>query len=215
MFNSVVDNLEKEKQRIREKIWKKFIELNISAFPPPQGRIPNFVGADQAANLLRKTDIYRNSKVIFCSPDSPQRPVREMALKDGKNLIMASPRLKHGFIIIYPEKVKGIERFASTIKGAFKLGRKIRGPISADLAVIGSVAVDKSGNRLGKGGGYGDREIRAILENNPQTVIATTVHPIQVMKKVPATSKDQKIDLIITINEVIWTEWGKKRHLIK
>ncbi|HEX3012754.1 MAG TPA: 5-formyltetrahydrofolate cyclo-ligase, partial [Methanobacterium sp.] len=47
--------------------------------------------------------------------------------------------------------VKGNEETASTINGAFKFGKKIHEFPEVDLVVEGSVAVDKSGNRLGKG----------------------------------------------------------------
>jgi len=114
-----------KKQLMREKIWSEMERLRIAAFPLPcRGRIPNFVGAEAAAERLRQLKEWKNAKVVFVNPDSPQRKVRENALKDGKTLIVASPRLKKSFMLIDPAKVKGEERFASTIKGAFKFGVK-------------------------------------------------------------------------------------------
>ena len=90
-------DIKAEKQRLREKIWREMQERGIAKFPLPcWGRIPNFQGAEKAAENLRKLEEWRNAKVIFVSPDSPQRKVRENALKDGKILVMASPRLKEG-----------------------------------------------------------------------------------------------------------------------
>jgi len=37
---------------------------------------------------------------------------------------MASPKLKDGFILIDPFSIKGDKKTASTIKGAFKFGKK-------------------------------------------------------------------------------------------
>jgi len=72
-------------------------EKNIATFPKPiYQRIPNFVGAEKAAQNLRGLPEYKLARVIFCNPDSPQRPVREMVLRDGKMPVMATPRLKQG-----------------------------------------------------------------------------------------------------------------------
>ncbi|MEM0096281.1 MAG: 5-formyltetrahydrofolate cyclo-ligase [Candidatus Bathyarchaeia archaeon] len=101
-------NIVEEKQRLREKIWREMEKAGIAAFPLPcWGRIPNFVGAEEAAEKLRQLDEWKKAKVVFVNPDSPQRKVRENALKDGKILIMASPRLQKGFILIEPTKVRG------------------------------------------------------------------------------------------------------------
>ncbi len=152
-----------QKQLLREKIWSEMERLRIAAFPLPcRGRIPNFVGAEAAAERLRQLEEWKNAKVIFVNPDSPQRKVRENAVKDGKTLIVASPRLKKGFMLIYPAKLKGKERFASTIKGAFKFGLEVQEFPKPDIVVEGSVAVDMHGHRLGKGHGYSD------LNTNPK-----------------------------------------------
>ena len=108
-------------------------QKGIATFPKPvYHRIPNFIGAERAAQILRNLPEYKKAKVIFCNPDSPQRPVREMTLKDGKILVMATPRLKHGFLVIAPETTTGKERFASTIKGAFKYGKETTNFLDAE-----------------------------------------------------------------------------------
>jgi 5-formyltetrahydrofolate cyclo-ligase len=62
-------------------------EKNIAAFPRPvYYRIPNFIGAEKAAQNLRSLPEYESARMIFCNPDSPQRPVRETVLRDGKTL---------------------------------------------------------------------------------------------------------------------------------
>ncbi|MBU2617360.1 MAG: 5-formyltetrahydrofolate cyclo-ligase [Euryarchaeota archaeon] len=95
--------------------------------------------------------------MIFVTPDSPQRPVRETVLRDGKLLLMASPRMKSGFILISPED--GDPREASTIKGALMMGRSADlTSVKVDLLVTGAVAVDRTGRRLGKGTGYFDTQ---------------------------------------------------------
>ena len=64
------------------------------------------------------------------------------------------------FSRVAPARLRGQFREASTIRGAFRLGRPVSpekmDPI--DLIVAGSVAVTKEGARVGKGGGYSDLE---------------------------------------------------------
>lgn len=193
-------DVRKEKERLREEIWERMEKTRIARFPLPcRGRIPNFVGAEKAAALLQQLEEYRKAKTIFVNPDSPQFYVRRQALLDGKTVVMASPRLKAGFIVLKPELLKGTEDKASTIKGAFKYGELREDIPQVDLAVQGSVAVDLHGNRLGKGGGYGDREIRLIRERGGSDLkVVTTVHSMQVVPSVPREEGDQTIDIIIT-----------------
>jgi len=193
-----------KKQLLREKIWGEMERLRIAVFPLPcRGRIPNFVGAEAAAERLRQLKEWKKAKVIFVNPDSPQRKVRENALKDGKTLIVASPRLKKGFMLIDLAKVKGKERFASTIKGAFKFGLEVQDFPKPDLVVEGSVAVDMHGHRLGKGHGYSDLEIQILKRMFGKVVVATTVHEIQVVEEVPFEEKDEKVSIIVTPTKVI------------
>ena len=183
----------------------------ISRFPKPVfHRIPNFVGAEKAAQKLRELPEYKAAKIVFCTPDSPQRPVREMTLKDGKTLVMATPRIKHGFLVITPETTAGKEQFASTIKGAFKFGKETTNFPKPDLIVTGSVAVDKDGNRLGKGRGYGDREVKMIKKKFGKVPVATTIHDVQLVEYAPSTPHDEKVDIIVTPTKIIRTKHNKR-----
>ena len=193
-----------EKKKLREKIWKILEEKKVARFPfPIRGRIPNFEGSERAAEKLLELEDWRKAKIVFVSPDSPQRKVRELVLKSGKILIMATPRLKQGFLEI--KNVKNFE-FASTIKGAFKVGKFLKELPKIDLVVIGSVAVDKVGWRLGKGGGYGDREVAEITKKSGKVPIITTVHDLQIVEKVPHEPHDVKVDYILTPTRIIKTE---------
>jgi len=193
-----------KKQLLRERIWSEMERLGIAVFPLPcRGRIPNFVGAEASAERLRQLKEWKKAKVIFVNPDSPQRKVREYALKDGKTLVVASPRLKKGFMLIDPAEVKGKERFASTIKGAFKFGVEVEEFSKPDIVVEGSVAVDTRGHRLGKGHGYSDLEIQMLKRMFGRVLVTTTVHDIQIVEEVPFEEKDEKVSIVITPTQVI------------
>jgi len=197
-------NIASRKQELREKVWNEMEGSGIAVFPLPcRGRIPNFIGAEATAQKLRDLEEWKKARVVFVNPDSPQRKVRENALKDGKILVMASPRLKKGFILIDSAKVKGKERFASTIEGAFKFGFEVRDFPRPDLVVEGSVAVDRYGHRLGKGHGYGDIEIQMLKDMFGVIPVVTTVHDAQVVDNVPFEEKDEKVSIIVTPTSII------------
>jgi 5-formyltetrahydrofolate cyclo-ligase len=202
-------NVNLAKEDIRMSVWRLMEEKGIATFPRPIfHRIPNFVGAEKATLNLRELPEYKAAKVIFCNPDSPQKPVREAALRDSKVVVMATPRLKKGFLLLDPNVIHQNKiSIASTIRGAFKHGRLVEpSEVKVDLFVAGSVAVSPDGGRLGKGAGYSDQE-HAILKNSggltPETPVVTTVHDVQVVEKVPREDWDVCVDVIVTPTRVI------------
>jgi 5-formyltetrahydrofolate cyclo-ligase len=180
---------------------------------PLHDRIPNFAGAEAAARLLTELPEWRAAWRIKCNPDAPQRAVRLAALKEGKTVLMAVPRLRaeRCFLRLDPDDLKGKLAAAATIKGASMLGT----PVSPaqigriDLIVAGSVAVTPKGARLGKGGGYSDLEFalaRAAGLVGEETPVVTTVHELQVVDDgIPMTAHDVPLDLVVTPERVIRT----------
>jgi 5-formyltetrahydrofolate cyclo-ligase len=76
-----------------------------------------------------------------------------------------------------------------------------------DLVVCGTVAVNRRGIRVGKGGGYSDLEFGLLVEAGrigDRTPIATTVHSLQLVDQdLPSTEHDFRVDLVVTPDEVI------------
>ncbi|WP_374055626.1 5-formyltetrahydrofolate cyclo-ligase [Rossellomorea sp. FM04394] len=193
-----------EKDEIRHKVWQRLTENKLGRFPfPLVGRIPNFKGAEKAATFVRDMDIYKDAEVVKVNPDAPQLPLRANVLKDGKTLLIPTPRLKDGFVMIKPEWVpKGEERKAASIKHMNSYGQVM--PLTdiphIDLVVVGSVAIHRDGRRLGKGEGYADREYAILREigNKPVPVITTINSEQLVGDNIPRDSYDLAVDWIIT-----------------
>jgi 5-formyltetrahydrofolate cyclo-ligase len=211
----------KAKAELRDEIWAALRAAKASRFPAPEGRIPNFVGAEAAAERLRSTDVWRAAATLKANPDSPQWPVRQRALEDGKLLFMAVPRLAgpEPFFLLDPERLAGSAREASSIKGASKSARPVGvdelKPV--DLVVAGTVAAGLDGARLGKGGGFSDLEFAVASEAGligPDTVVVTTVHEVQVLAagRIPTTDHDVTLDLIVTPERVIECRPRKRRR---
>jgi 5-formyltetrahydrofolate cyclo-ligase len=201
-----------EKAALREEIWAALSAARVARFPGADGRIPNFTGAEAAAERLRGTAAWRESRTLKSNPDSPQWPVRQRALEDGKTLFMAVPRLAgpEPFFLLDPAHLAATPRAASSIKGASKSARPVAleelEPV--DLVVAGCVAAGEDGARLGKGGGFSDLEFALAAEAGligPKTLVVTTVHELQVRPHgvVPTTDHDVRLDLIVTPDRVI------------
>jgi 5-formyltetrahydrofolate cyclo-ligase len=198
------------KQAIRERIWTLLEERRVAAFPGARGRIPNFVGASAAADRLAETEEWRSAKTLKCNPDAPQRYVRLRALREGKIVYMAVPRLREErcFWELDPKRLRDV-RSAASIGGAAKAGRPVhpRELPHIDLVVAGSVAVARNGARLGKGGGYSDLEYaigRAVGCIDDRTRVSTTVHELQIVRgTLPETRHDFRVDLIVTPERVL------------
>lgn len=203
-----------DKQALRERVWDALEESGDARFPfPPHGRIPNFAGAERAAERLADTDAWQAAATVKSNPDSPQRPVRKRALEQGKTVYMAVPRLSEEecFLELDPERIDDIER-ATTISGSSELGVQVgldeMEPI--DLIVSGSVAVNERGARVGKGEGYSDLEF-AILRGfdlvDDETTTATTVHELQVVdEEIPTAAHDVPMDWLFTPERRIETD---------
>jgi len=194
------------KKLLRERIWTEFEGEGVARFPLPCfGHVPNFEGSEKAAQNVRLLKEWKEASVVFVNPDFAQQKVRENALLDGKLLVMASPKLRHGYIVVDPAKVKGSESLASTIRGAFSRGKVVglQEMPEPDLIIEGSVAVDLKGNRLGKGGGYGDVEIRTLKTEFGPLPVVSTVHEMQVVPNVPFEEKDERVSIIVTPDRVI------------
>jgi 5-formyltetrahydrofolate cyclo-ligase len=174
-------------------------------------RIPNFAGAEEAARRLTELPEWQAARRIKCNPDAPQRAVRLAALRQGKTVVMAVPRLRaeRCFLRLDPRALRGKLAHAAAIKGATILGVPVlpREIGHIDLVVAGSVAVDETGARLGKGGGYSDLEwalARSLGLVDDDTPVVTTVHELQVLREaIPMTAHDVPLDIIVTPERLI------------
>lgn len=200
-----------DKQQLRERIWDALDESGEARFPfPPHNRIPNFAGAETAADRLTEVDEWMAAETIKSNPDAPQRPVRRRALQENKTIYMAVPRLRDEecFLRLDPAEIDDYDH-ATTIRGSAEVGEQV-GPDETeaiDLIVSGSVGVNASGARVGKGEGYSDLEYAVLRELelvDDATPVATTVHELQVVdEEIPVAEHDVPMEIIATPTRLI------------
>jgi 5-formyltetrahydrofolate cyclo-ligase len=210
----------RSKDEVREDVWRAMEREGVARFPGAEGRIPNFAAAKAAAERLARHPAWLAAATVKANPDSPQTHARRLALEQGKVLVMAVPRLRdlHPFRLLDPRGLSAHElREAATIKGALRHGTVIdldQVP-ELDLVLSGSVAVNLKGARLGKGGGFSDLEYGLLSEAGKidrHTVVATTVHPIQILREnLLMTAHDIPVNLIATSRAVIEVDGAYQR----
>jgi 5-formyltetrahydrofolate cyclo-ligase len=194
------------KVEARARVWREMEIRGVGRFPGAAGRIPNFVGAERAALHLQGLRAWRDARAVKINPDAPQLPVRRMALREGKVIYMAVPRLKslECFIELDPARLAERALQAASIRGGERLGRPvgIEALPPIDLIVCGAVAVNVEGARVGKGGGFSDLEYGLLVEAGrvgPRTPIVTTVHPVQILPQAfEMRPHDIPVDVVVT-----------------
>ncbi|HSK96970.1 MAG TPA: 5-formyltetrahydrofolate cyclo-ligase [Euzebyales bacterium] len=211
---------EDAKQDLREETWAALQDAGVARFPGARGRIPNFTGAEAAAERLAQAQRWQRAATVNSNPDAPQWPVRQRALEDGKTVFMAVPRLRdeRPFLRLEPDALEVGPRAASSIKGSATHGipTAVDELEPVDVVVVGCVAADRGGARLGKGGGFADLEFALASAAGligPRTVVVTTVHSVQVVAegRIPMTAHDVPLDVIVTPDETIRCAGGRQR----
>jgi len=210
-----------DKQSIRQRVWDHLEAAGIARFPfPPHDRIPNFAGAARAAERVTDTAVWDAAETVKANPDSPQLPLRRAALRAGKTVYMAVPRLREErcFYELDPTELDDIEA-APAVSNVADHARQV-GPDAVgriDLVVSGSVALTENGARVGKGEGFSDLEYAVLHELGlveASTPVLTTVHERQVVggpdgvvdTEVPVDAHDVPIDYVVTPERVVETD---------
>jgi 5-formyltetrahydrofolate cyclo-ligase len=199
------NDIDQAKRDARERTWAA-LERASAAPPGVRGHIPDFAGKAEAAARLAQLDEWGAARTIKINPDKAQLPVRIQALQDGKLVYMAVPRLAtpKPFYLLDPTALPAAPELVATGSGAAGHASTVAvdemRPV--DLVICGSVVLNTRGVRVGKGAGYSDIEFALLAEAGlvgPATVIATTVHELQVTNiDLPETAHDFSVDLIVT-----------------
>jgi 5-formyltetrahydrofolate cyclo-ligase len=208
-----VPDIQPAKRAVRERIWSALEEAGVVE-AGVRGHIPDFIGADLAAQRLAGLGAWLAADVVEVVPDQAQFPVRMRALAAGKLLYMAVPKLAQArpFYCLDPGKLKVGPDEAADRQTAARIASTV--DVAAmrpvDLIVCGSVAVSEKGARVGKGAGYSDIEMALLAEAGllgETTLIVTTVHDLQVTEdELPEDDHDFRVNVIVTPDRVIECE---------
>ena len=114
----------RDKAAIREWVWTAMVESGAARGRNVHDRIPDFHGSQEAANRISNLPIWQSARVIKSNPDRPQRPLRQLALQEGRVLYMAVPRLRQmqAFIELDPAILQATPAKTATISGPSATG---------------------------------------------------------------------------------------------
>jgi len=210
------------KDSLRDETWTA-LEESGAAVGEVRSKIPNFLGAEEAATRLADLEIWKRAHVIKCNPDRGQAPVRLRGLQDGKKLYAPVPELVASFPFIELDPVDLVRRGIAFEDVKYsedfvRLGKPLQfGEMERmDLVIVGCVAVTRAGGRTGKGGGFADLELGIFRETgtvNDSTPVVTTVHDVQVVNddRILMMGHDYPLDWILTPTTTIETRTQYKR----
>lgn len=150
-------------------------------------------------NNLWQLPPFKQAKSLFCYI-SFRNEVETLSLIKkllSKNITVAVPKIVDQMMIAV--EIKSVDNLIhskfSTLEPVSSA--VLKQPLS--LCLTPGIAFSKDGSRLGWGGGYYD----AYFEQNPDILKIGLAYDFQVVDHVPVGEKDQKIDLIVTENEMI------------
>ena len=148
------------------------------------------------------TETYREAKILMAYASLPD----ELQLNELFAACFADKKILAIPLIIGKGEMRAVKvpDFESLEIGAFnivtvkKARRTFIEPAQIDCVIVPGAAFDKSGGRLGLGGGYYDRFL-------PQAVNAKKIalaYDFQVVETLPLESHDAKVDIVLTENKV-------------
>lgn len=110
------------------------------------------------------------------------------------------------------EKIVPCKFFTKKISGPFQIKEpakkiKLKSFNNISAIIIPGIAFDRNGNRLGFGKGYFDKFLSKIKKRVLKIGLA---YSFQILKRIPSTKNDIKMDIIISDREIIHVDKKKK-----
>ncbi|GME72631.1 unnamed protein product [[Candida] boidinii] len=207
-----MNSIDEHKSDVRSEAWA---ELRKVAKPDSKFHynfaefIADYEGSDKATKLFKEYKWYKDSEVLFITPDNCVEELRYETLKDGKKILMTTYGIYRGFWLLDPNEIpESRYEYASTLEGMEKVAKHVTlqdmidMKLKVDVLVTGTGAINMKGIRFGKGHGFFDCEwgmlysIGAVKQDTPTVAF---VHDCQLL--------DQELtpDIFDTICELIVT----------
>jgi 5-formyltetrahydrofolate cyclo-ligase len=182
-----------EKRELRERMRAVRSEI-----PPSERAI---LAARAEARLLALPELQGASTVLMFYSFGTEIPTA----------VLVRRLLTRGWRVLLPYLTDGAEMEAGEIRpgesleptdyGPKEPNRRVAvSPQEVDVVVTPGLAFDRSGRRLGYGGGYYDRYLTRL---HPHAVRIGIGFASQVLDRVPAEDDDELVDVIVTDGEVI------------
>lgn len=169
--------------------------------------------ADQKiAERLWQTKEYQEARLIFCyvsmKDEVDTRSILEQALSDGKRVAVPVCR---GRGLMEAWEIKSLSELSPGAYGILEPTQPLSvNPKEIDLCLVPCLACDRAGRRLGYGGGYYDRYLKLVDENDRngskeyRATILCLCRLRQILQGVPAEEHDVWMDGILMEEGIIY-----------
>jgi 5-formyltetrahydrofolate cyclo-ligase len=149
-------------------------------------------------NKLFRTKVFRKAKrimfyVSFAGEVQTQGMIKE-AQKLGKVIAVPVCAKKNRML-----KACLLEEKAKLVRGPYGIwepaGKRCLHPKDIELVIVPALALDKAGNRLGRGKGYYDRFLKTLAKRATSVGLA---FDFQILPAVPTTEQDVSVQRVIS-----------------
>ncbi|KAI4941947.1 hypothetical protein J4E91_010497 [Alternaria rosae] len=187
---------------------------------------PDFSGSGSAIDRLTSLSCYQSAGVILVTPDNSLENLRCRALKDGKKVLVATYRLRRGFVLLHPGRINESKyEIAACLDGMEKpgIGRSVSlaqlrdEGLKVDLCVTGGLVFNAQGVTIWEG--HNLFEIQwALLADlgvlHTQTPVVAVAHDCQVVdettlgvdKVMPMRKGEVQCDFVVTPDKLYEVE---------
>ena len=200
-----LSNIRTRKQALRQRIIAARDELT----PTLQARL-----SKEIVRQLCSLAAYRTARIVlgylnFGSELQSELWVRQ-TLADGKKVLLPRVNRAGGHLELF--RIENLDN--DVAPGAYGIRepipercRHFDAPGEIDLILLPGVAFDRTGGRLGYGGGFFDK-LLAHLPRRP--VLIAGAFALQVIDEIPQESTDRKVDWLVTEHETIRCNLGRE-----
>jgi 5-formyltetrahydrofolate cyclo-ligase len=164
--------------------------------------------SERVTARILATDLWQAARTVIAYHALPDevatQALLEAALAQGKTLVL--PAVRAGEIVWHVVPMLAPAWFARGPFGILEPPADAPTWHAADavmpcLWLVLGVAFDRQGHRLGRGGGYYDRALRAAQATHGTIGLAL---PVQLCDAVPADDHDWSVEFVATPDELVW-----------
>ncbi|CAO2657175.1 Nn.00g033010.m01.CDS01 [Neocucurbitaria sp. VM-36] len=187
---------------------------------------PDFRGSASALDRVVELPCYQNASTLLVTSDNSLEQLRCRALKDGKRLLVATYRLRRGFILLSPTRIsEDKHELAACLDGMEKPGvgravslAQIRDEdICIDMCLIGGLAFNEQGVVIWEGQALFEvqwallQDIKRLASNVPVVAVAHTCQVVDetqlgVERIIPDKAGEVQCDHVVTPDRIFHVE---------
>ncbi|KAJ4374389.1 hypothetical protein N0V83_003130 [Neocucurbitaria cava] len=187
---------------------------------------PDFRGSSSAVDRIVALPCYQNASTLLVTSDNSLEQLRCRALKDGKRLLVATYRLRRGFVLLSSARIREDKyELAACLDGMEKpdVGRtvslaQIRDEnICIDMCLLGGLAFNEQGVVIWEGHSLFEvqwallQDIKSLASNVPVVAIAHTCQVVDegrlgVERIIPDKAGEVQCDYVMTPDQSFHVE---------